>query len=249
MSLPEPLRVAVVTPYYRESPEVLWHCHHSVQSQTHPCTHFLVADGHPAAAVAGWPAEHIVLSKPHADNGNTPRAIGSLSAMNLGYDAIAYLDADNWYYPGHIESMVGLHRATGAPVCTASRTIHRLDGTLLYADVTENDGKQFADTSCMFLTREAYPLLPLWAMMPTQLGPICDRVMWLAIQTRHIPTAHNSQPTIAFRTQYKAHYRIAGEPFPPGAKSTAASAGRALAWWNALPEEVRDKWMRYFGSA
>jgi hypothetical protein len=249
MGMSEPLRVAVVTPYHRESPEMLWHCHHSVQTQKYPCTHFLVADGHPAAAVAGWPAEHIILSRAHGDNGNTPRAVGSLSARNLGYDAVAYLDADNWYYPEHIESMVGLHRKTGAPVCTASRTIHRMDGSLMYADVNECDGRRFVDTSCMFFTRAAFPLLPIWAMMPPQLGPICDRVIWLSIMARKFPTAHNSQPTVAFRTQYEAHYRGAGEAVPPGAKSNSESTGQARRWWNALPEDVRSEWMRYFTSA
>ena len=164
-------------------------CYASVAGQTYPCRHFLVADGNSDAGIAGRPVEHLILARPHSDNGNTPRAIGSLSAMNQGYDAIAYLDADNWYYPNHIEAMVNLHRSTRAAVCTASRSIHRLDGSFMYADTQECDGRSLVDTSCLFITRTAFRLLPIWAMMPRELAPICDRILWGAVKSRRYPCA------------------------------------------------------------
>jgi hypothetical protein len=248
-SQPNNLRVAVITPYYRESLEILRHCHESVRAQTYPCTHFLIADGHPRQEIAAWPAQHLILSQCHDDLGNTPRAVGSLSAMNQDYEAIAYLDADNWYYPNHVEAMLNLQRQTGAAVCTASRSLHRLDGSLIAVDRQDNDGKKHVDTSCMFLTRAAYRLLPLWAMMPRQLGLIGDRVIWQAILSRQLPTAHSPQPTVAFRTQYQAHYRLTGEAAPPGAKSNEASTGKAVSWWNSLQEFVRQDWCNYLGGA
>ena len=176
----------------------------------------------------------------HHDNGNTPRALGSISARNLGYDAIAFLDADNFYYPNHIESMVNLHNQTGASVCTASRSIHRLDGSLMYVDQTDSDGRTHVDTSCMFFTRAAFDLLPIWAMMSSQLSPICDRVMWDSIMVRHISTACNLRPTVAFRTRYQFHYEIAGEPTPPGTITYDESLGKSFSWWESLPEEVKQ---------
>ncbi len=249
MGLAEGFRVAVITPYFEESEDVLRTCYESVQRQGHSCTHFLVADGSPRSDVVSWPAEHIILPRSHKDNGNTPRAIGSLSAMNQGYDAIAYLDADNWFYPDHIESMVDLHRRTGVAVCTASRTMHRLDGSLLYADVFDCDGQKHVDTSCHFLTRPAFQVLPIWAMMPRQLGPICDVVIWQSILSRHLTHAHNLRPTVAFRTQYQVHYKNIGECPPPNTKSGAESTGKAVKWWQALPEKERDDWGNCFGAA
>jgi glycosyltransferase involved in cell wall biosynthesis len=240
------LRVAVVTPYYQEALDVLWKCHESVLGQTYPCTHFLVADGSPHTTVRNWSAEHIVLSRPHRDNGNTPRGVGSFSAMNQGFDAIAYLDADNWFYPGHIEAMVKLHLHTEAMVCTATRTIHRIDGSMMYTDHFESDGRTHVDTSCLFLTRSGFGIVPLWAMMPAQLGPLCDRVVWHAIIARGFSHAHNPEPTVAFRTQYQVHYRNIGEPPPPGTKSNAESTGQAACWWQSQPAETRQKWNRYF---
>jgi glycosyltransferase involved in cell wall biosynthesis len=241
-------RVAVITPYYREAPGVLHDCLASVARQTHPCTHFLVADGHPQDLTVNWPVEHIILPRAHRDVGNTARAIGSLSAMNQGFDAIAFLDADNWYYPQHIELLVALHRATGAVVCSATRTIHRLDGSLMYQD-GESNGRDHVDTSCLFLVRPAFRVLPVWAMMPPQLGPLGDRFFWRSIQGHGYRTAHSLISTVGFRTHYQVHYQVLGERPPPGTKSIAETTGVAYRWWMSLPAEERDSWSRYLGMA
>ena len=217
MNPPGSFRVAVVTPYYREAPEILRDCLDSVLTQTHPCTHFVVADGHPQDLSARRSVEHIILSRAHGDAGNLARAVGSLSAMTQGFDAVAYLDADNWYYPNHVEAMVALHRATGAAVCTTTRTINRLDGSLMYTDVLESNGRDHVDTSCLFVTRAAFRVLPVWAMMPPQLGPLCDRVMWAAIRGHRFTTAHHAEPTVAFRTQYEVL---------PGGRRAAPAGGQ-----------------------
>lgn len=242
------MRVVVVTPYYREDIEVLRQCHESVIGQSHPCTHLMVADGHPKAEIADWPVQSIVLPHPHGDVGNTPRAIGSLCAMNSGFDAIAYLDADNWYYPNHIEAMVTLHEVTGAAVCTAGRSIHRMDGSLMYVDDRENDGNRHVDTSCLFLTRKAFRMTPLWATMPQELGPNGDRVFWQALCSKGLPKAHNPEPTVAFRTQYDVHYQNLGEEPPIDAKTVAETTGKAGKWWLSLDDEERKQWSHYFST-
>jgi glycosyltransferase involved in cell wall biosynthesis len=213
-----PLRVAVVTPYYDEPLEVLRQAHESVRQQTYPCTHFLIADGRPNDHVQHWTAEHTVLARAHSDNGNTPRGIGSICAANEGFDAIAYLDADNWFHPTHVARMVDLHRRTGALVCTATRSIHRHDGSLMYVDRDESDGKEMVDTSCLFLARGAFRALPLLVMMPRHLAPVCDKVFWSSLRARGYATAHCDEATVAFRTRYAAHYVNVGEVPPPGSK-------------------------------
>lgn len=242
-----PLRVAVITPYYLEALELLRNCHDSVLRQTYPATHFLVADGHPRQDVSEWGVNHITLAKPHGDVGNTPRGIGAISAVNQGFDAVCFLDADNWFYPHHIEAMIRLHRETGAAVCTASRTIHRLDGSLMFRDEKECDGVNHVDTSCYFITRAAFRVLPIWALMPPELGPIGDRVVWQSIVARRMRRAHHPEPTVAFRTQYQVHYLSRGETPPPNAKTNADSTGRAFRWWSSLPVDVRRDWMLYLG--
>jgi hypothetical protein len=242
------MKVAVVTPYCQETLEVLACCHESVLSQTHACTHFLVSDGSAhASAVQGWSARHVLLGVPHDDGGNTPRAIGSLLAMNEQFDAIAYLDADNWFLPLHIDGLVKLQLETGAEVCTSARSIHRGDGSLMYIDVFESDGRRHVDTSCLFLTRRAFGLLPLWAMMPRELGPVCDQIFWIAIQAQKFACANSRQATVAYRTRYDVHYKNIREAPPANAKHIA-DFPKVDAWWASLPTETKAKWQRYLGT-
>lgn len=234
------MRVAVVTPYFRERDDVLRQCLDSVAAQTGPVAHILVADGFPQDWASRAVSHHIVLpGSGHGDNGNLARAVGTAIAVAEGFDAVALLDADNWYQPDHISSLLALHRQTGAAICTAARSLHRMDGSLLAAHDRESDGVGFADTSCLFYLRQAFGLLPLWGQMP-QFGPINDRVMWAAIQSRKIATAHSGLPTMAFRTCYCAHYRHAGEVPPPDCKAQGMIE-QQIAAWNGLPGEERNR--------
>jgi glycosyltransferase involved in cell wall biosynthesis len=241
------MKIAVITPYFSEPSDVLKRCHESVLNQSYPCTHYMVSDGAKNKDPRSWKVNHIELAHPHGDNGNTPRCIASLSAMNSQFDAIAYLDADNWYERRHIETMIELHLRTGSPVCTATRNIHRLDGTFMYTDRNGSDGKAHVDTSCLFLSRSVFSILPLWAMMPRQLSPICDRVFWNAILARGFSSVHNLEPTVAFRTQYRVHYENLGETPPLNAKTNDGSTGQAYRWWELLSEEDRTQWKNYLG--
>ena len=99
-------RVAVITPYYKEPLAQLRQCHESVRAQSVPCLHVLVADGHRRRRINHWQAEHVRLPRSHGDIGSTPRLIGSYHAIGLGVDAVAFLDADNWYGPDHIANLL-----------------------------------------------------------------------------------------------------------------------------------------------
>jgi glycosyltransferase involved in cell wall biosynthesis len=233
------MRVAVVTPYFRERDYVLRQCLDSVAAQPGSVSHILVADGCSKDWASRAVSHHIVLpGKGHGDNGNLARAIGTAIAMAEGFDAIALLDADNWYKPDHIASLLTLHQQTGAAICTTARSLHRIDGSLLAACDRESDGIGFADTSCMFYLRQAFAVLPLWGQIPRQFGPICDRIMWAAIQSRKITTAHSGLPTVAFRTSYCNHYRSAGENPPPDCK-TQEMVVQCVQSWNMLPQSER----------
>lgn len=233
------MRVAVITPYHAESEEQLGECRRSVERQTHPCTHFLVADGAPSPVTVVGAAQHIVLPRAHADHGDTPRAIGSLSAIAQGFEAITYLDADNWYSAEHIQCMVDLHLATRAAVCVASRSLHRLDGSLLSATGEPEEGISYVDTNCLFFTQDAYRLIPLWALLPPRLHAVGDRVIWAAIKAFGARVARLKKPTVSYRTTFAVHYEERGETPPPGAKSNAHVL-EAFAWWRALPEPERQ---------
>ena len=124
------LRVAVVTPYYREDLAVLQRCHASVVAQTIPARHVMVADGFPRDAIDAWDVLHLRLDRGHADFGDTPRSRGGQAAANAGFDAVAYVDADNVLRPRHLESLLATQLATGAAVCRSGRTLRTPTGGL-----------------------------------------------------------------------------------------------------------------------
>ncbi len=232
------MRVAVITPYYKEPDALLEQCHASVLDQTFPCDHIFVADGFPKAAIGGWRAKHFTLANAHGDAGNMARVIGCLSAFAQGYDAIAFLDADNWYRTDHIQRLLELQRRTGADVCTSRRSMHRADGTYMFDDL-KSDGRTHVDTNCLLLTRAALPIIARWAYMPRELYPVGDSVYWSSIRTSRLSRAHEPVATVCYRTTWEADYKRMGEPIPAGSK-TLAFTDQPYHWFKSLP--ARDRW-------
>ena len=231
-------KIAVITPYYKEPTSMLKQCHASVKADGADVTHFFIADGFPNKELDKWAVRHIRLPVAHADNGNTPRGIGGLLAEVEGFDFIAYLDADNWFHPGHLDSLLELYKETKADVCCSTRTYHQLDGSLL-AGVKEPDevNLRHVDTSCFLLNRSAFGVLPLWLKMPRPLSPVCDRVFLLALKNRRLVFAHSMRPTVAFRSQYKYHYDLAGVPPPKDAKFNIWTDANA---WITSPKGIEE---------
>lgn len=230
------MKVAVVTPYYKEDEALLRQAHDSVLAQRVACRHILIADGEPKPALDGWDAWHVRLGQCHDDYGDTPRAIGALMAAARGFDAVAFLDADNWYEPNHVASLIDLHGRTGAVVCTSGRQLRAVDGSLLLADDGLDYGVGSIDTNSLFVTRSAFAVLPLWATIPRWLAAIGDCVFWMGVLASGATTAHSGEPTICYRSRAAGHYAAAGLPPPPEAArwSEPVHLGK-LAWCRLSP--------------
>lgn len=223
------MRVAVVTPYYKEPLEFLRRCHESVSRQSHPCLHVMVADGYPDEEVARWPVDHVVLPRAHNDVGSTPRLIGCYHAIGLGYDAVAVLDADNWYRDDHIAALVRLCDETGAAFVSSTRTLCRLDGSVMRTCHMTNP-ERFIDTSCMMFARPAFPTLAHWALMPEYGHLISDRIMLHHVKASGVRRAHNPEATVFYRCCKAGIYGVLGEPIPEGVQP-AADCNGAMARW------------------
>ena len=193
--------------------------HDSVLGQSLACDHILIADGHPQEDIAKWNAQHIVLTNSHADNGNTPRGIGTNRARVKGYDFISYLDADNWFEPGHIQSLVNLYEQTQAPVCTSFRNFFALDDSPLNVSELDEESLMHVDTSCYLIHSSAFHLTDLWLKMPKSLGPLCDRVFLSYIKSQKITIKSTAQRTVNFRSQYEFHYLAAKKTTPENVKT------------------------------
>jgi glycosyltransferase involved in cell wall biosynthesis len=212
-------KIAVITPYYKEPIAMLRQTHDSVMGQALACDHIMIADGHPQKEIASWNAKHIVLADSHADNGNTPRGIGSNRARVDGYDFISYLDADNWFEPGHLQSLVNLYEETKAPVCTSFRNFYAMDDTPLNISEQDEERLVHVDTSCYLIHSSAFHLTDIWLKMPKPLAPLCDRVFFSFIKSQKNTIKSTAQRTVNFRSQYEVHYQAAKKTIPENVKT------------------------------
>lgn len=204
------MRVAVVTPCWQESPDVLARCMASVRAQTHPVTHILVSDGTDLNVPPASDVMHVRLPFNIGNSGGTPRGLGAQLAFNLGFDAVAFLDADNWYEPGHIESAVhALHRR--ADVVFARRRVIFPDGEVMTAKDPTDESGSHVDTNCYVVSRRAAFLMPLWLMWPKEFGVGEDRMMLVMVKKTGLRTITLDAPTVWYQTNWPIHYKLQGK--------------------------------------
>jgi len=212
------MKIAIITPYYKESTYVLKRCHDSIVNQTHTdITHIMLSDGFPNDEIDTWEkVMHIRL--PHTgDYGDTPRAVGGILASSHNFDALLLLDADNWFEPTHVEIMKNIHEKYKMEIVTCSRTLRRLDESVMGLD-KESDGKAFNDTNCFFLSRKMFHLMNSWAYKNPKEGIVGDRYFWNAVVASGEARAHCPTPTVNYVTTFAYHYLVNNEVPPDHAK-------------------------------
>jgi Flp pilus assembly protein TadD len=209
-------RYAIVTPYHKESRQLLERCIRSVQGQTVQADHFMVADGHPQDWIDGIPGvHHIRLAQSHADYGNTPRCIGAMRAAADGFDGIGLLDADNWLDADHVATCLKA-ASTVRGTCDfviANRRFCRPDGSDM--NIPEEAGH--IDTNAFFYLPGSYETLSFWGSMPRELSPICDRVIAEVVLSRSLQFVITDKITVNYHCLWSNMYLDIGEQPPPEA--------------------------------
>jgi hypothetical protein len=210
------MKIYVVTPYYGESAEWLRQAHASVKAQAVPARHILVCDGSAPAQIPDFQGTHIILQRNYRDYGNTPRLIGCYDAIAQDADAIAFLDADNWYYPGHLQSLIELALAEKLDAVSSTRMLHRLDGSPMIKCRTV-DGRNYIDTNCLMVLQPAFRYLIAWVLQGQDTAAETDQYLWRLMRSSGARLGFVDRPTVAYRTRHRAHYEQAREPAPPEA--------------------------------
>lgn len=206
------MRIAVVTPIFRPADGWLEQCHASVRAQTHACTHILISDGDGPNPLLDFVGQFIQLSWRHDDYGDTPVALGSVSAFSQGFDAIAYLDDDCWYEPEHIASLVELHERTGASVCSSLRKLYDYQDNFLQV-CPSSDGVRFVDTNCYMIWRAARQLCVELASMPREYHAIGDRYLFHQMRRQQVSHANSGIASVCYRTRLrKVFLRLGLQP-------------------------------------
>lgn len=203
------MKPAVITPYYQEDAMTLHRSHSSVATQSVRATHFYVGDGVHNSLVDDFDAIHLSLPINSADNGNTPRCLGALMAASLGHNPIFFLDADNFFLEDHIQEALALKMVDpGLDVIFSGRIILLDDGSK-FAPAPEDRMRLFADTSTMCFFQSSYRVLGLWGLIPKDLSPICDRIIYESISSMGLSFGWTGKDTMVFESHYKAHYQAA----------------------------------------
>jgi glycosyltransferase involved in cell wall biosynthesis len=208
------MKIAVITPYYREPLGLLTSCMTSVSQQTYKNVHHvMVADGYANEHIkSSSRLTHIEIPN-SGDFGDTPRGVGAAVASALNYDAIAFLDADCWFEPNHLETMVGVMREANVDLVTCPRNLYREDGRFLAVD-RESDGYDFNDTNCYLFGKAAIHLARNWMFKSKADSAIGDRHMWANVKAHNVKMARSLKPTLNYITRVVQHYKELGE-MPP----------------------------------
>lgn len=209
------MKTFVITPYFEANPQWLQQAHESVRSQTVPAHHILVCDGSAHVPVSDFKGSHIILGRNYKDYGNTPRLIGCFHAINQGADAIAFLDADNWFHPNHVADLLAFAVGNGLDFCSSARMLHRLDGTPMIKCPHVN-GKTHVDTNCLLVLKSAFPHLLSWVLSPQDKAAVADQFVWKFLLKQSAKFGFLDEASVAYRTRHTPHYRLAGEAPPEG---------------------------------
>lgn len=236
------MKICIVTPYYKEDRLTLERNLKSVEWQEYPCTHMLISEGFPHDFIDELPVRHVKLGIAHGDYGDTPRAIGAMLAASEGFDAVAFLDADNCFLPDHIANMVAEAQQSGADIVTSRRFLMKPDLQVLAVPDDLDEGQtSFCDSNCYFITRSVFPQISKLLLKPKELSVIGDRIFWLSLQASGYHIHRSQSKSVCYFTLWASHYRLAGENVPAEAKTLTVELQKTISWWKSLTEKEQEK--------
>jgi hypothetical protein len=242
-------RCIAITPYYKEHRKTLERCINSVKAQSLACEQLMIADGHPQDWLDEAGVRHLRLDRSHGDYGNTPRGLGAMLALAEEYDALFFLDADNWLEHTHVEECLLAARQafTDASLCDyviAKRAFRRPDETVM--PLGEDPGH--VDTNCFFFLRGSFHLLPLWITMPKAVALFGDRIFLKLLDSVKLQGATTRFATVNYLCTWPRLYLSIGEAVPAGIDPDKALDPRPiLATMKALTDREREIARRLLG--
>jgi len=207
------MKVAIVIPVGPNADkDQLDKCLASVKAQSAAADPVIVCDGHDDLAFYPENAHLLRLPGAAGDFGDTPRAIGSIYAFGQGYDAVAWLDADNWLREDHVERCIAAYYEHRKPVICSGRYVvdyHERHDPQPCVEQVPMSG--FYDTNTFFIQSAARGIVSVWFSMDPAQHIIGDRVL-SATATRHGILHCHYEPTVYYRSRLTFHYEQYGWP-------------------------------------
>jgi hypothetical protein len=192
---------------------LLQDCVKSVDNQTYPCKHYLIADGvvdyiefgsmiseyaSDDRYVAYWPTK---IKRPNMGAARIYAAAPSL----INEDVICMLNEDDWFKPNHVESLVSLLEE-GYDWAYSHRSIYDKEGKYLFDDQCESlgeahdvfniPGHRFVETCSIAMKTSAYLTCAQIFNIPSAVN---DRNFY-SFAKQHYPNFKGThKPTMCFR--------------------------------------------------
>ena len=234
------MKIAIVTPYFKEPREMIERCLRSVAAQSVPVTHFVVADGHAQDWLDHAGVRHLKLDCAHGDYGNTPRSVAGILAASEGFDAIGFIDADNWLEPDHVLTCLQTaeQAGDGLDYVIARRRLTRADGSVMPIQSSDDRDGSHVDTNCYFMLPGSFHTLGQWGVMPKPLAIVGDRVYFRSLRGQHLKAARTPHATVNYLCTWAVFFTAIGETPPDYAKSSV-DLRSARRWWQGL--DGRDR--------
>ena len=158
-------------------------------------------------------------------------------AVAEGADAIAFLDADNYFDSDHVA--VCLAAAAAAPdidFVVAHMRIELPDGTPVQCQLEPVE--EHIDTNCFFLLPGAFAASPSWALQPKPYSPVGDRLFLQHLKSLGLSYVVCPKTTVNYVSTWAVHYQIAGQAVPVEAKENWTS-DPIYDWWDGLTERQK----------
>ncbi|MCJ2077094.1 hypothetical protein MKK68_15785 [Methylobacterium sp. E-016] len=176
----------------------------------------MVPEGPPQGWLDPAGVRHLALGPGGAGGAGPARAVGGLLAASAGYAAIGFLDAECWYDDDHVERCLTAALAVGLDRCggvSAARRFRRPD--LSAMPLRDEDPAAFVDASCYLFLPAGFGLIGRWALIPTALAPVGDRLFFLGARASGLVTGRTRCASVNAVAAYAVAYAALGEVPPP----------------------------------
>ena len=250
--------IAVITPYNNEDYYQIKKANDNVISQKHEnsnfarfndefrCHHFIIVDGvDKKKNLDKLKCEKIELLKNHNDNGNTPRSVGTSTVIKRNYDFIMYLDADNWFLPGHVSTLLNLIKDKTCIGCSY-RSFYTEDEKIInFTEDSDCLDKTHVDTSCFLIPKFFYNMINIWHLIPKPTTQWSDRIFYNYLRAKNCSLKYSETHSVAFRTLYDTHYKEGNLPLPKNVKNSIQISKKAINYFSE--EKNKAEFLKIFG--
>ena len=185
--------ISIVTPVFREQPEIIERCLLSVDNAGDDVEHIVIVDGTNHDLVSHERRHIIKLPINCNDYGDTPRAMGAAFAFGREASLTIFLDADN--------QLVRNFRQISHKLLSAEADVQICQRLNIDAESNQKISvppQNFWDTSQFVFSKKSIPQALSWVNYPRPLSIIDDRMISHFVKASNVKLLYQDFPIIEY---------------------------------------------------